>query len=149
MLATIKRHNPFYPVFNDFFGDDSYLNDSDWYSMPAVNIAENKNGFRIEVAAPGLEKEDFKINVDKNVLEISSEKESKKESGKDDKCKCENGDVYYRKEFLYTSFKRTFTLPSYTDTDKISASYKNGILIVSVPKKDEAKEKPARAISIE
>jgi len=147
MLATIKRQNPFFPVFNDFFGD-SYLNDSDWNTSPAVNIAENKEGFRIEVAAPGLSKEDFHINVEKRMLEISSEKESTKESGsKDDKSS--EGEKYYRKEFLYSSFKRTFTLPSYADTDHISASYRDGVLYVNVPKKEEAKEKPARVISIE
>lgn len=145
MLATIKRHDPFFPVFNDFFGE-SYLNDSDWNTSPAVNIAENKEGFRIEVAAPGLAKEDFKINVEKRVLEISSEKESTKETGsKEDSDEKER---YYRKEFLYSSFKRTFTLPSYADVDNISASYKDGVLYVNVPKKEEAKDKPARMISI-
>lgn len=140
MLATIKRQNPFFPVLNDFFGDN-YLNDSDWNTSPAVNIAENKEAFRIEVAAPGLNKEDFKINVEKRVLEISSEKESSKEENKAD-------ERYYRKEFLYSSFKRTFSLPSYADTDKITASYKDGILCVTVPKKEEAKEKPVRVIDI-
>jgi len=147
MLATIKRQNPFFPVLNDFFGDN-FLNDSDWTTSPAVNIAENKEGFRIEVAAPGLGKEDFHINIEKRVLEISSEKESTKESGsKDDKTG--DGERYYRKEFTYSSFKRTFALPSYADTDHISASYKDGILYVNVPKKEEVKEKPARVIDIE
>jgi HSP20 family protein len=141
MLATIKRQNPFFPVLNDFFGDN-YLNDSDWNTSPAVNIAENKEAFRIEVAAPGLNKDDFKINVEKRVLEISSEKESSKEENN-------ANERYYRKEFLYSSFKRTFSLPSYADTDKITASYKDGILCVTVPKKEEAKEKPVKVIDIE
>jgi HSP20 family protein len=141
MLATIRRQNPFFPVLNDLFGDN-YLNDSDWNTSPAVNIAETKEAFRIEVAAPGLKKEDFKINVEKSVLEISSEKESTKEE------KREN-ERYYRKEFLYSSFKRTFSLPSYADTDSITATYKDGILNVTVPKKEEAKEKPIRVIDIE
>ncbi|HBL72721.1 MAG TPA: heat-shock protein Hsp20 [Bacteroidales bacterium] len=141
MLATIKRQNPFFPVLNDFFGDN-YLNDSDWNTSPAVNIAENKEAFRIEVAAPGLNKEDFKINVEKRVLEISSEKSSTKEENNEN-------ERYYRKEFLYASFKRTFSLPTYADTDKISATYKDGILCVNVPKKEEAKEKPIRVIDIE
>src|SRR5574344_1730636 len=136
MLATIRRQNPFFPVLNDLFGDN-YLNDSDWNTSPAVNIAETKEAFRIEVAAPGLKKEDFKINVEKSVLEISSEKESTKDE------KREN-ERYYRKEFLYSSFKRTFSLPSYADTDSITATYKDGILNVTVPKKEEAKEKPIR-----
>ena len=141
MLATIRRQNPFFPVLNNLFGDN-YLNDSDWNTSPAVNIAETKEAFRIEVAAPGLKKEDFKINVEKSVLEISSEKESTKEE------KREN-ERYYRKEFLYSSFKRTFSLPSYADTDSITATYKDGILNVTVPKKEEAKEKPIRVIDIE
>lgn len=141
MLATIRRQNPLLPAFNDFFGD-SFLNDSDWNTSPAVNIAENKEAFRIEVAAPGLSKEDFKINVEKRVLEIASEKESTKEENKEN-------ERYHRKEFLYTRFKRTFSLPTYTDTDKVTATYKEGILCVTVPKKDEAKEKPVRVIDIE
>jgi HSP20 family protein len=140
MLATIKRQNPFFPVFSDSFFRENFLNDSDWATSPAVNIAEDKDSFHIEVAAPGLGKDDFHINVEKGVLEISSEKETSNET-KDSK--------YHRKEFSYSSFKRTFSLPEYTDTEKIKASYSNGVLNVSVPKKDEAKEKPARVISIE
>ncbi len=146
MLATIKRQNPFFPVFNDFFGEN-FLNDSDWNTSPAVNIAENKDGFRIEVAAPGLKKEDFKINIDKRLLEISSSKETTVETGNKDAK--EGEDKYYRKEFSYSSFKRTFTLPSYADTDAIKANYVDGVLFVTVPKKEEAKEKPSRVISIE
>ena len=116
------------------------MNDSDWATTPAVNIAEDGNGFRIEVAAPGLGKDDFNIHVEKRMLEISSEKEASSES-KDEK--------YHRKEFSFRSFKRTFSLPEYADIDNIKASYNNGVLMVSVPKLDQAKEKPARAISIE
>jgi len=140
MLGTIKRQNAFFPVFSDSFFRENFLNDSDWASSPAVNIAEDGNGFRIEVAAPGLSKEDFNIHVEKRLLEISSEKESSKES-KDEK--------YHRKEFSYTSFKRSFSLPEYADVDGIKASYNNGILSVVVPKLDQAKEKPSRMISIE
>jgi HSP20 family protein len=140
MLTTLKRQNPFFPVFSDSFFRENFLNDSDWATSPAVNIAEDGNDFRIEVAAPGLGKDDFNIHVEKRMLEISSEKETSSES-KDEK--------YHRKEFSYTSFKRTFSLPEYADVDNIKASYNNGILNVTVPKLDQAKEKPARAISIE
>ena len=143
MLATFKRQNPFFPVFSDSFFRENFLNDSDWATSPAVNIVENKEGFRIEVAAPGLDKEDFHINVDKNVLVISSEKEASTES------KDEKDEKYFRKEFSYSSFKRSFSLPEYADTDKIKATHANGVLNVFIPKRDEAKEKPARAISIE
>lgn len=139
MLATIRKQSPFNPVLSDFFGSN-FLNDSEWNSSPAVNIAEDKNGFKIEVAAPGFSKEDFRINVEKRVLEIASEKESISES-KDEKV--------HRKEFYYSNFKRTFSLPEHVDTEKIGASYNNGILTVSIPKKEEAKDKPARQISIE
>lgn len=139
MLATIRKQSPFNPVLSDFFGSN-FLNDSEWNSSPAVNIAEDKNGFKIEVAAPGFSKEDFRINVEKRVLEIASEKESISES-KDEKV--------HRKEFYYSNFKRTFSLPEHVDTEKIGANYNNGILTVSIPKKEEAKDKPARQISIE
>jgi HSP20 family protein len=140
MLGTIKRQNDFFPVFSNSFFRENFLNDSDWTNSPAVNIAEDGNGFRIEVAAPGLGKEDFKINVEKRMLEISSEKESSTET---------KDSTYHRKEFSYSSFKRTFSLPENTDIENIKASYNNGILYVIVPKLDQAKEKPARAISIE
>jgi HSP20 family protein len=140
MLATVKRQNPFFPVFSDAFFRENFLNDSDWTTSPAVNIAENKEGFRIEVAAPGLQKDDFRIHVEKYRLEISSEKENTSES---------SNDTFHRKEFSYSSFKRTFTLPESAETDGIKANYANGVLTVTVPKKEAAKEKPARVIDIE
>jgi len=143
MLATIKRQNPFFPVFSDPFFEENFFNGNSWTNTPAVNIAENKDGFRIEVAAPGLEKEDFHIDIEKRVLTISSEKETKSES------KDEKDEKYYRREFSFTSFKRSFSLPEYADTDNIKATHTNGVLNVFVPKREEAKEKPARAIAIE
>ena len=122
---------------NNFFGD--LLDNESNYSTPAVNIAEGAENYTIEVAAPGLSKNDFKINLDHNVLTISSSKETKKED-KEGK--------YTRQEFSYTSFSRSFTLPESTETDKISATHKDGILYISIPKKEEAKIKPAREISI-
>lgn len=139
MLVPSRKQNPFYPVFSDFLGGN-FLNDSDWNSSPAINIAEDENGFKIEVAAPGLGKDDFKINVEKRVLEISSEKESTTEK---------KTEKFHRKEFSYNSFKRTFSLPEYVDVDQIKASYNEGILSVSLPKREEAKEKPARTIDID
>jgi HSP20 family protein len=137
MFTTIRRQNPFYPVLSDVFAD-RFLNDSDWNSSPAVNIIENKDGFRIELAAPGLEKSDFHIHVEKRTLEVSSEKEQT----------AVEGDRFHRKEFSYNQFKRSFALPVYADTDNIRANYENGILTVWVPKREEAKEKPARVIDI-
>jgi HSP20 family protein len=131
------------PSLSDgFFGDDMFARFFDTpanTTMPAVNIKEGKEEFSIEVAAPGFEKKDFKIDLNNNVLEISSEKEEKNE---------ENGDKLMRCEFKYSSFKRYFTLPDTIESEKIKASYKDGILNVTIPKKDEAKVKPIRQISI-
>jgi HSP20 family protein len=139
MLTTIRKQNPFNPVLSDFFGTN-FLNDSEWNSSPAVNIAEDNNGFKIEVAAPGFDKDDFSINVEKRVLEISSKKESSVDN-KDEKV--------HRKEFFFRNFRRTFSLPELVDTENIAASYSNGILTVSIPKREEAKDKPARQIAIQ
>ena len=118
----------------------NFLSDKEWYNGPAINITEDNNGFRIEVALPGLDKEDFKIHVEKKILEISSEKELRSESKEE---------RFLRKEFSYARFKRRFSIPEYVDSENIKASYKNGILNVSIPKKEEAMEKPARAIEVE
>jgi len=122
---------------NNFFGD--LLDSESNLNTPAVNIAEGTESYTIEVAAPGLAKSDFKINLDHNVLTISSSKENKKEE--------KNGN-YTRQEFSYASFERSFTLPESTETEKISATCKDGVLYVSIPKKEEAKVKPAREIAI-
>ncbi|HEX2395098.1 MAG TPA: Hsp20/alpha crystallin family protein [Bacteroidales bacterium] len=108
-------------------------------SLPAVNIVEGKDDYRIEVAAPGLHKEDFKINLDNNVMTVSSEKEEKQEG---------NEDKVMRKEFSYYSFSRSFTLPDTVNADKITATHKDGILQIMIPKKDDAKVKPSRDIKI-
>lgn len=118
----------------------NYLSDKEWNNSPAINIAEDKNGFRIEVALPGMEKEDFKIHVEKKILEISSEKELTSET-KDER--------FLRKEFSYSKFKRRFSIPEYVDSENIKASYKNGILNVSIPKREETKDKVARSINVE
>lgn len=107
--------------------------------MPAVNIFEDTEGFKIDLAAPGLDKSDFKIEIKNNVLTISSEKETKKE---------ENNEKFMRKEFNYCTFKRSFSLPQTADTDKITAVHNNGILSVSILKKEEAKERPLRQIDV-
>jgi HSP20 family protein len=140
MLPRIYRSFP--SVWDNFFSNDLMpeLFDSESYrSVPAVNIVENDDEYVIEVAAPGLEKKDFKIDLENNVLTISSEKEDKMED--------KNGKSI-RKEFRYSSFCRTFNLPETIDNDKIRAKHKDGILSVSIPKKEAAKVKPARQIAI-
>jgi HSP20 family protein len=118
---------------------DDLLDTDSGYNTAAVNIVEGKEDFTIEVAAPGLAKEDYKINLNHNVLTISSSKENKKE---------EKNDKYTRKEFSYSSFSRSFTLPESVEPEKISASCKDGILYVNIPKREEAKVKPPREIAI-
>lgn len=124
------------PVFNDIFesvfNTDPYVSDRLVSRVPAVNIAESENDYCIELAVPGMKKDDFKINLDKNVLSISAETKSESEQNTQDK-------RYNRREFSYNSFIRTFTLPDSADYSKISASYVDGILAVTVAKKEEAK----------
>jgi HSP20 family protein len=129
-------------LVDEFFGKDLLGNFIDGFTgvnMPAVNIVEEKDEFRIEVAAPGLEKKDFKLDLNNNVLTISSEKNDEKE---------EKNERYMRREFSYSSFKRSFTLPETAQIDKIAAHHANGILQISIPKKEDARVKPPRQIAI-
>lgn len=118
---------------NDFFNASS----SGVTNIPAVNVVEHQDGFRIEVAAPGLKKEDFKLNLNCNNLTISASQETQKGSEK-----------YTRREFSYSSFQRTFTLPTSIDAERIQATYTDGLLKIDVPKREEAKVKPPRQIEI-
>lgn len=108
-------------------------------TLPKVNIKETVDSFIVEMAVPGLKKSDFQIDIDNQVLSISTETKEENEH------KEEN---YTRREFGYSSFKRTFTLPESVNDEKINASYKEGILYIHLPKKEEAKQKPARSIKI-
>jgi HSP20 family protein len=125
---------------SDLFDDDFFpvLNTRS-SSMPAVNIREDEKKFTLELAVPGIDKKDLKIDVDKDLLTISSE--SKKETE-------ENTEGYKRKEFNFTSFCRSFQLPDNVNKEKIEASYKDGILNVSLPKVSEEKNKITKQIKI-
>lgn len=143
---TLVKYRPsmienfFNREFDNFFSD-RYQGNNVFASTPAVNVVENKEGFRIEVAAPGMKKDDFKINLNHNHLTISAQKqEEAAEDNQDQK--------YARREFSYSSFQRTFTLPQSVDGEKVEASYTDGILHVALPKREEAKVKPAREIAI-
>lgn len=116
-------------VFDSFF-NDSYLNDRVISRVPAVNVAESENAFHLEFAAPGLQKSDFKINVDNYTLIVSAEPA---EAAKDE------SKVYSRREYAYGTFTRSFTLPKTVDINMIEAVYEAGILSVSIAKKEEAK----------
>lgn len=131
----------FKDVFESFFDTDSYVSDRLITRVPAVNIAESENEYLIELAVPGMKKNDFKINLDKNMLSISAE--SRSESEERDQVK-----KYNRREYSYSSFVRTFTLPDSADYANISAEYTDGILKVNVAKKEDAKIQ-SREISIQ
>lgn len=147
-MAIIKR-NDFFPglnLFDDFFTRD-LLNwgvnngSSTNTTIPMVNIKENNENFEVEMAAPGMNKEDFKVELDGNVLTITSEKRDEQE--------VKEGERYSRREFSYQSFQRSFQLPKeVVDADKIEAKYENGVLRLVVPKKEEAKPKPPKMIQI-
>jgi HSP20 family protein len=133
-------------LFDDLFSKDIFnwglSNFSDTNTtLPGVNIKETADNFKVEVAAPGMSKKDFKIELDGNMLSISSEKRDEREDKEDGK--------YTRKEFSYQSFYRTFNLPKdVVDADKIQAQYENGLLQLLIPKKEEAKQKPPKLIRI-
>ena len=146
-MTLVKRNhsNGFPSVFDDIFktdwlGGTSQVNNVG-VSIPAVNILENDDNFIVEVAVPGKSKEDFTIELDNDKLTIAA-------SSKEENQPAENSGRYTRKEFSYNSFKRTFSLPESVDSEKISADYKNGVLIISIPKKEEAKVQPKRLIDI-
>ncbi|WP_018617790.1 Hsp20/alpha crystallin family protein [Spirosoma luteum] len=146
MNPLMRTSNNLPSLIENFFGRD--MNDlfntsvSSFSNVPAVNVLENEDGFQIEVAAPGLNKENFKLNLNHNNLTISGSQETaKEESDKEDK-------RYTRREFNYSSFQRTFTLPTSVDVDAIRASYADGLLTIELPKRGEAKVKPPRQIEI-
>lgn len=150
-MNLIKRNgnsmNQWPLLFDDFFNRDfsnwGLSNYSDTNTtVPGVNIKETKDNFDVEVAAPGMNKKDFKIQLDGNLLTICSEKTDRKEENNED-------EKYSRKEFSYQSFERSFMLPKdVVDADKIEAKYENGLLHLVIPKKEEAKQKPPKQIQI-
>jgi HSP20 family protein len=144
-MTLIKSNASLIPFgFDDFFQSDNFLNDR-WLNkqfkqtLPAVNIKENKKEFNIEFASPGFTKKDFKIDLDQDVLTISAEKEKEK---------TEENDSFTRKEFSYNSFSRSFTLPKTVNAEKIDAKYNDGILKLSIPKKEDAKLLPKKEIKV-
>jgi HSP20 family protein len=127
----------FTDVFESFF-NDSFISDRMISRVPAVNISETDGKYHIELAAPGLRKEDFKVSLDRNILNISAEKKSEHH---------DENRKYNKREYSYSSFVRSFSLPDSADDAHIEAEYNNGILNVAVAKKEEAKM-ATRQISI-
>src|ERR1700744_6531431 len=127
-----KNHgvNPFFSDVFDSILNDSFLSDKLSSRVPAVNIAETENEFHIDLAAPGLMKEDFKIRLDKNVLSVSADKKIEN---------VEEGKKITKREYSYNTFTRSFTLPETAYHSKIEAKYTDGVLKLNVAKKEEAK----------
>jgi len=152
-MTLVKRANRNFPTIrtrlSDMFDLDNFFNEPffespswvEWRTkVPATNIKETNDAYVVEVAAPGLEKMDFMVNVDEGVLEIKVEKEQ------EDTKEQEN---YTRREYSYTNFSRKFTLPDTVDGQNIKARYENGVLDVTLPKRPEAKKEPRKSISID
>ncbi len=140
-MAIIRRTNSWLPsIFNDFFGNE-WMEQST-RSVPAVNIQQNENGFTVEVAAPGMTKEDCLVRLDdNNNLVISFEKKTENEEN-------DKKGAYLRREFSYSQFKRTMLLPDNVEKDKISAKVENGVLSVEIPTMKEEKAAEAKMIEI-
>ena len=140
-MTLIRWHRPAHlaDMFQNFFESDFNDAFTRKFTDPAANIIENQESFQLDLAAPGMKKDDFKIHLENNILTISSEVENEK---------LEEGKNYTRNEFFYGSFTRSFTLPKTIDLDKISADYENGILKVVLPKKEEAKLEVKKEIKI-
>jgi HSP20 family protein len=144
-MSLVRFSNQVPSVFDRLFEGDLF----DWSNrnfsrtnttLPSVNIKETADAYEVEVAAPGFDKSDFKLELNHEMLTILSEKKTENET--------KEGEQYTKREFSYQSFSRSFTLPQTADGERISASYENGILRVSIPKKEEAKPKPMRVIEI-
>ena len=134
--SLVKTSEMFPTVFEDFFKpwNEWFDNGGLWgkvLKMPAVNVTDNKDNYLVSVAAPGMKKNDFKIDIDGNMLSISCEKEETKE---------EKEKKYTRKEYSYSSFSRSFTLPDDVMRQKIEATYEDGVLNVKLPKSEESKK---------
>ena len=131
-------------VFDDFFKPwNEWFDNGNLFGrtmkVPAVNITEHKNEYLVSLAAPGLKKEDFRIDVEGNMITISSEKKDTIEE-KDEK--------FTRKEYSYSSFSRSFTLPDEVNMEKIEAMYEDGVLKISLPRREEAKKPESKHIAV-
>ena len=137
-IVKYNNNNVSPSLINEFFNDDfgmNFLNRS--HSVPSVNSLENNDSFEIDLAVPGMKKEDFTIELNDNVLVISSETSNTMEN-----------DKMRLNEFNFSSFQRSFRVPDSVDQDKIKANYKNGILKIKLPKRKESISKPNRVINI-
>lgn len=137
-LMKLDSRKSFLP---SILNDDFFTNFFEGNSLPAANIVENKNEFRVELSVPGFKKEEFDIEVEKNVLIISAKQESKKEEK-------DKEERFIREEFRSSSFSRSFVLPNSVDMEQISAQYNDGVLKLSIPKLNQTPEDKIRRIEI-
>lgn len=151
MKTLVKSNGNLFPaipsLFDDFFNRD-WLDSSliTWRNagttLPAVNVSESNDEFTIEVAAPGMKRDDFKVELHNNILTISSERQEQQQEN-------DPQGNYSRREFSYQSFQRSFSFPeNQVEGNNISARYADGILHISIPKREEAKVKPPKLIAI-
>ena len=144
-MSLVRFTNQVPSVFDRIFEGDIFERLNRNFSqtnttLPSVNIKENANEFKVELAVPGFNKDDFKLKLNQDLLTISSEKKVESETNE--------GERFTKREFSYQSFSRSFTLPLTADSERIQANYDNGILVVRIPKKEESKPKPTRLIEI-
>jgi HSP20 family protein len=140
-MNLVRRTSPWFPsLLEDFLTRDFGIeHPTRTIDVPSVNIIEKSEGFALDLAAPGKKREDFQVEVDNHVLAISTENQSTQESTDVD---------YSRREFSYDAFQRSFRLPKTVDTTKIKASYDNGLLHISIPKRKEAIPEPKKYVEI-
>lgn len=141
MVPKTKNNSGNLPAFFNSYWNDDFFNNFFDGGVPATNVVENKKAFKIDISTPGLEKEDFNIEVNKNILTISAEKEIKNEDKSED-------EKILRHEFGYTSFSRSFSIPEGIDTEHITATQKGGVLQIVLPKMDKEKEDKVKKIEI-
>lgn len=144
LMRRPSNHLSGFPrLFEDFFGKDvfntPFFQESS-ATVPAVNIRENENDYLLELAAPGMKKEDFHVSLKDRLLTISSESKSENTEEKDN---------FSRREFSYSSFKRSFTLPESVDQDSIAANYADGLLTLTIPKREESLKDTSKLIEIQ
>ncbi len=146
---SLMKRNENLPAWWNFFNEFFNRNWPDWKTrnfeeinttLPSVNIIEGPDYYEVEMAVPGLKKKDFKIELNHGILTISSSKKNKSETKK--------GQQFTRREFSYQSFRRSFNLPDTVESEKISAKYQDGILKVTIPKKQDAKGRIVKSIEI-
>ena len=151
-MNTLMKRNGYSPVtrlFDDFptSGLFNWLDSAgigrstDHNTLPSVNIMETSSDFKVEMAVPGMKKEDFKVELDNHTLTIQAEVSSESED-------LDESTRYARKEFSYQSFRRSFHLPNTIENDKIEATYRDGVLRLIIPKREEAKKKWVKTIQI-